>query len=84
MTFEITNAVNPVVDGQFYAMDISRGDEYASDYSITVLETRPLATDITAGSSYVAESEPATGPRRYSVGPATTNNQTQIWYVEVA
>ena len=83
-TFEITNAANPSTDGQFYVLDLSRGDEYAHDYNLTALETRPLPTDITAGAAYVAEMEPATGPRRYSVGPAAENNQTQVWYIEVA
>ena len=83
-TFEITNAMNPVTDGQFYVLDIARGDEYDRAYNLSVLETRPLATDITAGSNYMAESEPASGPRRYSVGPSTAITQTQIWYIEVA
>ena len=84
ITFEITNALNPVADGEFYALDFARGDEYARDYNISVLETRPLATDITAGSSYMAEANPSTGPRRYSVGPAAANSAVQTWYVEVA
>ena len=81
--FEITNAQNPAVDGQFYVLDLARGPEYDRVYDLTVLETRPLATDITAGSAYMAEAEPATGPRRYSVGPAVDTTATQLWYIEV-
>ena len=84
ITFEITNALNPVADGEFYALDLARGDEYDRAYNLSVLETRPLATDITAGSNYMVEVEPASGPRRYSVGPSTAITQTQIWYIEVA
>ena len=83
ITFEITNSANPVASGQFYVLDVARGDEYDHDYNVSSLETRPLPTDITAGSTYMAEAEPNSGPRRYSVGPAATNNQTQTWYIEV-
>ena len=85
VSFEITNAANPVTDGQFYVLDLGRGDEYSQSYNVGALETRPLPTDITAGAAYMAESEPTPGtdPRRYSVGPATANTQTQIWYIEV-
>ena len=83
-TFEITNGANPVTAGQFYALDLARGDEYAHDYNLQALETRPLATDITAGSNYVAEANPGSGPRRYSVGPSTAIDRTQIWYIEAA
>ena len=61
VTFEITNGANPVTAGQFYALDLARGDEYAHDYNLQALETRPLATDITAGSNYVEEANPASG-----------------------
>ena len=84
VTFEITNAANPVTAGQFYALDLARGDEYAHDYNLQALETRPLATDITAGSNYMAEANPGSGPRRYSVGPSTAIDRTQVWYIEVA
>ena len=83
VTFEITNAGNPALDGQFYVMDLARGPEYDRVYDLTVLETRPLPTDITAGSTYMAEPEPASGPRRYSVGPAVATSATQLWYIEV-
>ena len=80
---EITNSANPVTAGQFYALDVDRGDEYARNYNIVLLETRPLPTDITAGSNYVAEADVNTGERRYSIGPAANNSSTQRWFVEV-
>ena len=84
VTFFITDPGHPVAMGQFYALDVARGDEYDHNYVLDALETRPLATDITRGGNYVAEAEPASGPRRYSIGPADANNQTQTWYIEVA
>lgn len=82
---EITNASHPAVAGEFYVLDIARGEEYGQTYNILVLETRPLPSDITAGAAYMAEAEPATGtgPRRYSVGPAVDITATQRWLVEV-
>ena len=82
--FEITNGSNPVTDGQFYVLDLARGPEYSQNYNLTVLETRPLPTDITSGPNYVEEAEPASGPRRYSVGPSQAISQVQIWHIEVA
>ena len=81
--FEAINASYPITNGQYNVMDISRGDEYARAYDISVLETRPLITDITSGSSYMAEDEPDSGPRRYSVGPSTAVSVTVTWYVEI-
>ena len=80
---EITNAANPAVAGEYFVLDVSRGLEYDRDFNITALETRPLPTDITAGASFVAEANPPTGPRRYSVGPATAISSIQVWYVEL-
>ena len=80
---EITNALNPAQSGDYYALDIDRGAQYARNYNIVALETRPLPSDITMGADYVEEMEPATGPRRYSIGPAIAINSTQIWLVEV-
>ena len=80
---QITNPQNPVVLGQFYALDIDRGDEYARNFNIVTLETRPLPTDITAGSNYVVEADVNTGERRYSIGPAGDNSSIQRWFIEV-
>ena len=82
---EITNTMNPVLAGEFYALDIDRGEQYARNYNIVVLETRPLPSDITMGADYMAEAEPTpgTGPRRYSVGPAVATSSTQPWLIEV-
>ena len=83
-TIEITNPMNPSALGEFYALDIGRGDEYARDYVITALETRPLPSDISMGADYLAEAEPAMGPRRYSVGPTVVVNSIQLWFIEVS
>ena len=76
--FEISNAVYPAAAGQFYSMDVEHG------HIIERLETRPLPSDITRGSAYQAEPSPATGPRRYSVGPAVTLAEIQTWWVVVS
>ena len=80
---QITNPQNAAQAGEFYALDVDRGDQYARGYDIQTLETRPLATDITAGANYVEEAEPASGPRRWSVGPAAANSSSQRWFVQV-
>ena len=80
---EITNALHPAASGEFYALDIDRGDRYAQNYNIVLLETRPLPTDITAGADYMEEVEPASGPRRFSVGPSVAISTTQLWQIEV-
>ena len=82
--FEAINADHPITAGQYNVLDIARGDEYSTEYDIDVLETRPLVTDITAGSSYMAEAEPDSGSRRYSVGPSQAFSVTITWYVEVS
>lgn len=80
---EITNAANPATAGQFYALDVDRGPEYAQNYNIISLETRPLPSDITAGADFMAEADVNTGARRYSVGPTIAITATQLWYIEV-
>lgn len=83
VTFEITNSIYGALDGQFYVMDIARGPQYSRNFNLSVLETRPLPSDITAGSAFVTGPEPVTGPRRYSVGPAVTIAVLQRWFIEV-
>ena len=81
--FDAISSSYPITNGQYNVIDIERGDEYAQVYNLSVLETRPLVTDITTGSSYEAETEPNSGPRRYSIGPSTAVNVTVTWYLEV-
>lgn len=83
VTIDITSSTNPATAGQFYALDVARGPEYDHAYNVRKLETRPLPSDITRGADFQAENEPATGPRRYSVGPALAIAVTQLWYLEV-
>ena len=84
ITFEITNASYPAIDGQFYVMDVARAAGYSRKYDLSVLETRPIPSDITAGSAYRAEAEPVSGPRRYSVGPSESIDRLQRWHIELA
>ena len=80
---EITNSAHHATDCQFYVLDVDHGDQYAQAYNLVELETRAVDADIMAEAGYIAEAEPAMGPRRYSVGPSFTVSAVQLWWLVV-
>ena len=79
--FEITSAMHPSADGQFFVLDVNRGDKYALAYNIVGLETRPVAPGITAGADFVAEAEPTARPRLCSLSSSIADIAVQCGWV---